>query len=186
MSRHAAPAVDVRPLYEAAIGRLKRDRSNDVRSYTREEEREARMDGRTLPRHDWNAPDYRDARTAAEFFDDRIITHGSPLGGGSMPAAPVLVAVADAARESAAAAVEALAAARQLEPQVQFNVYRNLLLWKSAADAGTTGAAVTVSALLREYSRLRLPEEDPSAPKPEKRQIGAGLGRRGVRFTDEQ
>lgn len=146
-----------REVYQAALQRLG-ERRNGYATYSEAERRRAWLEGRTLPRMDPFAPRFRPPETAAEYFDDRLIEWGRLPGD---PAAPVLVAVADAARESAAAVVQAVKAAKRLDRRVQWVIFSNLLLWKGGNEAAKTGADRIVSAALGEWSRLRLPETDP-------------------------
>jgi hypothetical protein len=153
----AAAAVDVRAVHAAAVARM-RERENHYQSPTEKERRAAWIEARQLETISIYAPMFREAKTAAEFFDDRICEWGSLLGD---PQAPVLLAIADAAREDAAAAARAVAAARQLDRRGQWLVYSNLGHWHSHADAARVGAETVVKAVLREWSKLKLAEEDP-------------------------
>ncbi len=155
---------EVAEAYAAAAARKRQDRTNTYTSYT-EEELRAKLEGRTLKKVSMYSPPFRPPESEAEWWDDRIIAHGSALGGGGFPEAPVLVAVAVAAREGGAdAAVKAVRAARQLEPRVQWGAYQNLLIWKSNDLAlRCFGADWVVGRVLAEWSRLRLPEADPEA-----------------------
>jgi hypothetical protein len=145
---------EVAAAYAAALER-KQDRRNVYRSYTEAERRQAWLKDRPLPNISINAPEFREPKTAGEFFDDRIIERGKLTG---FPETPVLVAIAAAARESAAAAVAAAKAAKGLERPVQAVAYANLLLWKGHPEAGVTDAERVVVAVLNEWSRLRLTE----------------------------
>jgi hypothetical protein len=153
-----ASRAALREIYEAALARYQQDRRNKWHSYTEAERRQAWVEGRELPRMDLYAPEYRPPETAAEFFDDRIIEWGHRPG---FPEAPVLIEVAAAARESAEAAVQAVRAARRLDRRIQWVIYQNLLSWKQHSNADRTGADRTARAVLAEWSRLGLPEEDP-------------------------
>jgi hypothetical protein len=161
---------EVAAVFGAALERKKRDRRNVYVSYSDAEELQARLDGRQLEKVGLYAPEFKDPISAAEWWDDLVIRHGSPLGGGSFPGSPVLVAVAAAARDGGAdAARAALKGARQLEPQVQFSIYRNLVLWRKEDAAYRFGADLIVGQVLAEYERLRLPTEDPAAKTQGKR-----------------
>jgi hypothetical protein len=150
-----------------AIGRKKQDRRNVYTTYTDAEELRARLDGVTLPRVGINAPEFRDPVTLAEFWDDRVIE----WSGQGFPEAPVMTAVAVAVRDGGAdAARAAVAAARLLEPAVQWSVYLNLKRWEALGDAARFGADRTVGQVLGEWSRLKLPTEDPAtAEQPPRR-----------------
>jgi hypothetical protein len=154
---------EVTAAYGAAVERKKRDRRNVYVSYSDAEELQARLDGRQLEKVSLYAPEFKDPSSAAEWWDDLVIRHGSPLGGGGFPGSPVLVAVAAAARDGGAdAARAALRGARQLEPQVQFSVYRNLELWRKEHTAYRFGTDLIVGQVLAEFERLKLQAEDPA------------------------
>jgi hypothetical protein len=144
--------------WRAAVARMQEGRRNEYRSYTRAEQLRAELDGRTLPRLDLNAPEFRGPRTLAEFLDDRVIERGRLAG---MPETPLLVTIAEAARGGAEAAVRVVRLARQLEPRIQLVVYRNLEIWRASGDADATGARGLVAAVLAEWSRFRLPDREP-------------------------
>ncbi len=117
------------------------------------------MEARELPRDSLYAPEFREPSSVAEFFDDRVLERDRQFW--DLPETPLLLEVADAARESADAAVRAVRAARRLDVRVQWVIYQNLVLWKGGNKAATTGADRIVSAVLGEWSRLRLTAEDP-------------------------
>lgn len=163
MTREAMAAA-----YRAALERKKRERRNEYQSYSLAEERQAWVEGRTLKRISISAPEYRDPENLAEWIDDRLIERRVALHG--LPESPVLYAVLAAARESTAAAAGALKAARGLAPAVQYCVYENLQLWRQSDAAGRTGADRLAAALSGEWSRLKLPEQDPAlTEKPARR-----------------
>ena len=154
-----APAAALQEIYAAARERLEA-RRNVYRSYTDTEELRARLEGRTLPRVPLDAPDFRGPETVSEFFDSRLIERRQFFG---CPEVPLLYEVAEAARQDAAAAVRALKAARKLDPRTQWVIHQAITEWRRCEGADKTGAERTVSALLAEWSRLRLAEEDPDA-----------------------
>lgn len=155
--------------YAAAFER-KQARRNVYNPYTEQERRQAWLEDRELPpRLGLYAPEFAEPKTAAEFWDDRVIAHGSPLGFGGLPESLVLVAVAVAAQESAMAAVYALGAGKRLEPPVQWVVFQNLQNWRGTDDADRLGMRGTVDGLIAEWSRLRLQETDPEAERQPKR-----------------
>ena len=90
-----------------------------------------------------------------------------------MPVPALMVAVAEAARESTAAAAGALSAAKQLTPAAAWDVYQTLQGWPGA-DARRLGADLAW-ALTAEWRRLELPVEDPELAKA-KRQRSTGRG----------
>ena len=137
----------------------KGDRENVYRSYTLQEERQAWLEGRDLERVSISAAPFRDPETLAEWLDDRVIEWGQQLLQGS-PEAAVIVTVAEAAREGAAAAVRALGAAKQLTPAAAWNVYQTLQGWPGADDRRL--GADLAAALTAEWRRLKLPEKDPA------------------------
>lgn len=146
-----------RDLCAAALAR-KRERRNHYESYSETERLRARLEDRALPSVSVMAPELRDPESVPEFFDDRIVEWGKLLND---PAAPVLLAVAAAARESAQAAVQAVGAARRLDRQAQWVIYQNLRAWHGHHDAARTGSGRALGAVLAEWSRLGLAEEDP-------------------------
>lgn len=156
MTTTMAPAP--RETYKAARERLEARRQSCT-SYTEREELQAKLEGRTLPRIGLYAPTFRPPETAAEFFDDRIIERNSQFFG--KPETPVLIEVAAAAREGAAAAVRAVKAARELDTDTQWVVYQNLVMWKHHDYAARTGAERIIARVLSAWSDLKLAEVNP-------------------------
>lgn len=175
MTALMAPA-EMAAACRAAVERKKAGRRVEYRSYTVQEERQAWLEGRELERVSIYAPEWRDPENLAEFLDDRVIEWGHAQGS---PEAPVMIAVAEAARESTAAAVRALKAARALPPEVAWNVYRNLDRWRALDEAGRMGVGPLVAALSAEWRRLKLPAEDPALAEA-KRQRPTGRGLFGI------
>ena len=157
MSRATAAAVDVGEAYAAAVERRKA-RANHYRSYSDSDELKARLEGRTLERVSITAPEYREPSSPAEFWDERIIEAGGAAKR-SWPELAFLAGLAAAARDGEAAARAAVRDARQLEPAQQWAAFQNLVRWK--ADAARFGAERTVNAVLTEWSRWDLAEEEP-------------------------
>jgi hypothetical protein len=153
-----APAAGLREIYQAALERVKA-RRNEWRSCSEAERRRAWVECRELPpRQDLNVPSLRPPETAADFFDDRICEWAGLRGD---PVMPVLLAVADAARGGADAAVKAVRAARQLDVRAQWVACQNLSIWRQHGHAAKTGADRIVAAVLGEWSRLKLARTDP-------------------------
>lgn len=149
---------------QAALARLRGTRRNPDAGHTEAERRQAWAEGRELPRLDLYGPQWKPPAVPAEFFDDRVIEWGR-LG---FAETPVMVTIAAAGRDGAAAAVQAVRAAREVAPAVAWNVFQNMERWRAHDDAVRTGADRVVAAMLGEWGRLRLPEADP-APKERRR-----------------
>jgi hypothetical protein len=161
---------EIAEAHQAALARKRHDRTNTYRAYSDAEELQARLEGRRLERVSIYAPEFKDPESAADWWDDRILERNSSHWG--FPEVPVLFAVAVAARDGGpGAAREAVRAARQLQPAVQWTVYRNFQLWAKHETAIRFGADQVVGQVLAEWERMRLPTEDP-APKerPPRRQ----------------
>ena len=151
-----APAA-AREIYEAALARVRECRV-PYEAFSELDRHKAWLDGRTLPKADIYASELREPRSAAEYFDRKICEWGGLL---SDPVAPVLLAIADAAREGAEAAVRAVKAARKLDERAQWTAYRNLSRWRQGHEAARTGADRIVLAVEAEWARLRLADTDP-------------------------
>lgn len=147
-------------VFRAAVARLREGRRNVYQSYSRADRLRAELDGRTLPSASIFSPEFRGPETVAEFFDDRIIEWGKMPGD---PVAPVLLAIADAAREDLEAAVRMVKTARQLDKRAQWTAYQNLLKWKQGSRSANATAAAEriVNTVLGEWSRLHLAEGNP-------------------------
>lgn len=160
---------EIAAAWSAALARKREHRANVYRAYSEAEELQAKLDGRRLEKVSVYAPEFKDAESADQWWDDRIVERNSSWWGD--PVTPVLFAVAVAARDSSAgAAAEAVRAAKQLEPRLQFSVYANLQLWRKHDGAFRFGAEQIVDRVLAEYERLRLPTEAPAAvAEPERR-----------------
>jgi hypothetical protein len=154
-------AVDMQEARAAAAVR-KQERLNHYETYTDAEKLRARLEGRTLPRMDMYADIFAGPASPSQFFDDRLIEWGQITWD---PAGPVLVAIADAAREGAGPAVQAVRAARKLDHQAQWAVYQNLMRWKRDSNAAKVGAEPVINAVLDEWSRLGLAELHPADPR---------------------
>jgi hypothetical protein len=148
--------------HKAALERKKRDRENVYKSYTVAEERQAWLEGRELERISIYSAPYRDPATLAEWLDDRVLEWGQRLMR-DRPEAALMVAVAEAARESTAAAARALKAARELTAAEAWAVYQNLDGWPALDPTRRLGADLLGAALTAEWRRLKLPTEDPAA-----------------------
>lgn len=159
--------------YKAALERKKTERRVEYRANTVAEERQAWLEGRTLERMSiFTTPDWRAPQNLAEYLDDRLIEWAHA---GASPEAPVMIAVAEGARESTAAAVRALKAAKELTPEAAWSVYQNLDRWPGIDETRRLGADRLTAALLAEWRRLKLPEEDPALAEA-KRQRPARRG----------
>jgi hypothetical protein len=160
---------EVTAAYQAAVERKKRDRRNDDRLYSRGERLKAEMQDTELPRNSVFAPEWREAASAAEWWDDRLMERNRSLHW--LPETPLLYSLAVALRDGeAAAALAAVKAARQLEPAVQFCVYENLRLWRGHDLASKFSAERAVDRVLAEWDRLKLPTGDPAlAEQPARR-----------------
>jgi hypothetical protein len=169
---------EVTAVYQAALERKKRERRY-VREYTAAEKRQAWTEDRELPERGLHDPDWV-TRSAADFWDDMIIRHGSPLGGGAFPESLVLVAVAAAARESAEAAVRALGAGRHLSPAAQAAVFENLRTWKAEPAAMQYGADRVVGQLLAEWDRLELAQLADEQQEAYRRAVARAVARAGA------
>jgi hypothetical protein len=142
-------------------------RRNVYRSYSERERRAAWLEERELPSCGIYDPEFRDPETPAEWLDDVVLQWGGTMR--ALAEAPVMVAVAEAARESAAAAVKALGAARELAPAAQWSVFQNIRSWRSQDESGRLGTVRLTAALLDGWSRLKLPEEDPGLERKPRR-----------------
>ena len=152
---------EIAAAWKAALER-KQARKQEYTTYTDAEELRARLEGVTLERVGLYAPDYKDPRTAAEWWDDRIAERNRSHW--DFPQTPLLATLAVLLHDGdAGGARAALKAARGLEPAVQWCAYRNLLLWRGHADASRFGAERAVDQVLAEWERLKLPTEDPAA-----------------------
>lgn len=143
---------------QAALERYEQ-RRNQYESHTDAEHRHAWLEGRSLPRQDLFAPIFRAPQTLGEWLDDRVLERNGVLL--TCPETRILIAVAEAAREGTGAAVRAVRAARQLGRAAQWVTYQCLVQWKDRDDAGKTGGEQLVSAVLAEWSKLRLAQKDP-------------------------
>ena len=150
---------EVQAAYRAALERKKTGRRNEYRSYSVAQERRAWLEGQELERVSIYSGEYRDPADLGQWLDDRVIDWAHHRG---TREAPLMITLAEAAREGTAAAVKALSAARGLPPDVQWTVYRNLQSWRSLDETGRLGADMLAAALLAEWSRLKLPEADPA------------------------
>lgn len=146
--------------FRAALARFQ-ERKYVYRSYSEAERRAAWVEARELPRPDMSR-EYRPAETLAEWADDVVLLWGRPSMTGQ-PEAPLIVTLAEAARDSAQAAVKVLKEARTLEPAVQWVVYQNIGHWQRHDRAGRLGTDRLALALLAEWERLKLPVTDPAA-----------------------
>lgn len=146
--------------FAAAVERRDRERPNDYRSYTEAEELQAKLDGRKLERVPVTAPVHKDAETSGQWWDDRLLERNNSTWW--HPDTPVMFAVAVAARDGGRrAAVEAVRAARQLEPAAQWDAWRNLRTWRGHPLAVRFGAEDVLNGVLAEWERLRLATEEP-------------------------
>lgn len=157
---------EIAAAYKAALDRKKTGRRQEYQSHTEAERRLAWVEARELPRSNLHAPEWRDAENLGEWLDDRVIEWAHAA---ACPEAPLMITLAEAARDSTAEALKALRAARDLPAAVQWNVFQNLGKWDRADDRGRTLGDRLAAALLGEWSRLKLPEKDPAATQQAKR-----------------
>ncbi|HEY1914249.1 MAG TPA: hypothetical protein VGH27_01625 [Streptosporangiaceae bacterium] len=151
--------VDVGAVYLAARERLE-ERANVYRSHTEAEKRQAWLRGEELSGPGIYSDPYRAPGTLAEWLDDRIVERNSSFH--QCPETGVLFAILAAAREGGAtAAVAAVRPARQLDPRAQWTAYENVRSWRGHPAAAKFAADSLMNAVLAEWSRLRLAEEDP-------------------------
>jgi hypothetical protein len=158
---------EIAAAYRAALERV-RGRRNEYVPVSERERREAWLEGRELPRHDWRAPAFRAPVTLGEWADDVVVAWGQPGLQGD-PATPVIIGLAEASRDGAAAAAGALKAARGLPPASQWAVYQNLQAWRTDDGSGRLGTDLLALALLDEWGKLRLATEDPATATPGRR-----------------
>lgn len=144
---------------KAAVERIRGRHRGEFRTHTEAERREAWIRGEELIPHDWHAPAVRPPENFGEWADDQVCVWGQMTTGEGA----LLAGVLEAARDGAEAACRALRAARDLTPAQQFAVYLNFRDWRTADRADRLGADRLALALLAEWRRLKLPEEDPVA-----------------------
>lgn len=144
--------------WEAARERVEA-RRNRWRSYTEAERRQAWVENRELPRQSSSDPAFRAPETLGEWLDDRITERHRQFW--SYPETRVLIAIADAARGGAEAAVKAATPARSLDRRAQWGAYSNLLEWKREHEAAKLGADRIINAVLRAWEKSGLAAEDP-------------------------
>lgn len=149
--------------HRAALARHE-ERRVHFRQYTRAQELQAELDGRTLEYVPVNSPPFREARTAAEFWDDQLLRFASPLN--SCPENRVIAAVAIAARDGGAdAAVAAVRAARDLTRPKQYAVFANLTSLAADRDGARFGADRVIGQVLAEFTgRLKLQAHPSPSP----------------------
>lgn len=154
--------------FAAALAR-REARRNVYRSYTEAERLQAVLEGRALERVSVFAPEFRDAASAGELWDDRILQAGKePVRG--RPEFRFLAGLAAAARDAgAAAATAAVRDARELDWRQQVAVYGTLRHWKGEPLAVKFGADRVVAAVLAEWDRLGLATQPPEDPQPRRR-----------------
>jgi hypothetical protein len=157
---------EVAAAYRAALERRSLER-RFTREWTEAERRQAWVDNVELPERRLYDPDYKNAESARDFWDDRILERNSSWFG--RPETPALSALAVAARDGGDLAA-AVKLAQRLEPRAQWAVFGQLGLWRKHGDALRFGADRIVDRALAEWERLKLPTEDPAAKaRPERR-----------------